>query len=213
MEIEQKIIIGLVVLSVLVGAFAYPMLPPASATHFGILGNGSKPIFEEFYFPLILAVLAALFFLIPVIDPLRANIDKFRKDYFRFCIAVLAFFFIVYAQTLLWNLGTQVSFSLTIPVLVGLLFIYMGAFFLKKTRQSWFIGIRTPWTLSSPEVWEKTHRLGATLFEIFGVMMILSVFFLPYGLFAAIAMLVVFLVALVVYSYFAYEDLKKGKSA
>jgi uncharacterized membrane protein len=29
-----------------------------------------------------------------------------------------------------------------------------------KIRPNWFVGVRTPWTLSSKLSWDKTHRLA-----------------------------------------------------
>lgn len=214
MSVEKKVILTLVLLSVVAGVLSYSALPSVVASHWSLFGNANGYMpkqFAVFFFPLLMLVLAGVFLLIPIIDPLRANIEQFKKDYYRFCIAVLVFFFIIFIQSILWNLGTQISFSLTIPILLGLLFIYIGEFF-KKTKQSWLIGIRTPWTMSSPEVWEKTHQLGAVLFEICGIVMILSVLFQPYGLLIPIAMILLSAVALVVYSYVEYDILMKGKT-
>ncbi len=62
----------------------------------------------------------------------------------------------------------RISMDLVMPVLVGLLFVYCG-FFLEKVEPNWFAGIRTPWTLSSPAVWKKTHILGGKLFKLAGI--------------------------------------------
>ncbi|HYV67226.1 MAG TPA: SdpI family protein [Myxococcales bacterium] len=48
-----------------------------------------------------------------------------------------------------------------------LLALFFAAFlvvlgnFIGRVRPNWFIGIRTPWTLSSDEVWRLTHRMAA----------------------------------------------------
>ena len=89
-----------------------------------------------------------------MIDPLRANIMAFKGYYYGFVLALIAFFFIVYLQNVLWNLGTQISFGLTLPILLGCLFFFIGIVF-EKTKRNWFFGIRTPWTVSSDEVWER----------------------------------------------------------
>ncbi|MCK7526814.1 MAG: SdpI family protein [Ignavibacteriales bacterium] len=44
---------------------------------------------------------------------------------------------------------------------MGLLFIVIGSM-LRKAKRNFFIGIRTPWTLSSDYVWDKTHQLGCS---------------------------------------------------
>jgi uncharacterized membrane protein len=35
---------------------------------------------------------------------------------------------------------------------------------LGKLRSNFFVGIRTPWTLSSEHVWDQTHRWAGRLF-------------------------------------------------
>lgn len=47
---------------------------------------------------------------------------------------------------------------------------------LPKTRPNFFLGIRTPWTLSSPTTWEKTHRLGGLLVVLAGVAGLMGAF-------------------------------------
>jgi len=79
---------------------------------------------------------------------------------------------------------------------------YMG-----KIRKNFFIGIRTPWTLASDEVWAKTHRLGGWCMVAAGLAM-------AAGAFADvvtdwIVLIVVGIVLIpVVYSYFAYRALE-----
>ena len=51
---------------------------------------------------------------------------------------------------------------------VGILLAVLGNFLGKVTR-NFFVGIRTPWTLASDEVWYKTHRLGGKLFVLAGL--------------------------------------------
>jgi uncharacterized membrane protein len=150
-----------------------------------------------------------LFFSIPKIDPLKANIEQFKKYYYQFCLVVLGFMFVIYLQSILWNLYIMISFSLTMPILLGLLFIYLGSF-LRKTKQSWFIGIRTPWTMSNEQVWKETHELGAKLFMASGVVSILSVFLQPFGMLIPVAMVLGSSMALVVYSYLAYARIEKA---
>jgi uncharacterized membrane protein len=53
-------------------------------------------------------------------------------------------------------------------VLVALVGNYLG-----KLPRNYVVGIRTPWTLSSDYVWERTHRFAAPLFVIGGVALLL----------------------------------------
>jgi uncharacterized membrane protein len=213
MENELKAAILLVLASFAVGAYAYSVLPDTVASHWGISGeaNGYMPkFFGAFLFPAILVVLLALLLVIPKIDPLRANIETFKTYYFRFVLVIMAFMFLVYLQTILWNLGTRINFNLTMPILLGGLFFYVGVL-LEKSKRNWFIGIRTPWTLSSDEVWDKTHELGAKVFKVAGVLMLFAVVLPAYAFLIIIGLILVAALGTVVYSYVAYEEvMKKG---
>ena len=56
-------------------------------------------------------------------------------------------------------LGVAVNMGLVLGVQVGLLLVVIGAI-MDQLRPNWFVGIRTPWTLSSEESWRATHRAG-----------------------------------------------------
>jgi len=207
MEIEKPAAIVLMALSFVIGFYVYPMLPASVASHWDAAGevNGYMPAFwGVFLIPILSIALFLVFLAIPRIDPLSANINK--KDYHGFILVVILFLFLVHIQTLLWNLGTEISFSLTMPLLLGGLFFYLGGF-LGKAKRNWFIGIRTPWTMSSDAVWEKTHRLGGWLFKVVGVLAILSILLPANGILVVIALMIGAAIATVVYSYLVYRDL------
>jgi uncharacterized membrane protein len=102
----------------------------------------------------------------------------------------------------------SIDISSFVFVAVGLLFMVMGNV-LGKVRKNFFLGIRTPWTLASDEVWAKTHRLGGWCFVIAGILMALMGVIMPpsampwaFGVIVAIALIPV------VYSYFAYRRIE-----
>ena len=89
---------------------------------------------------------------------------------------------------------------------MGVLFIAVG-FMLRKAKRNFFIGIRTPWTLSSDSVWDKTHQLGAILFMASGALAIIGGFFGGMTAFWMIfAPLIGSSLFLVIYSYFLYRQ-------
>jgi len=185
------------------------MLPEIMASHWDAVGgvNGYCPAFlGAFLIPILSVVLFLLFLAIPRIDPLQANIEAFKKDYYRFIFVMILFLFIVHAQSLLWNLGTQISFNLTVPLLLGGLFFYVGDL-LGKVKRNWFIGIRTPWTLSSDEVWDRTHRFGEWLFKAVGILSVLSVLLPTGAIMVVVVLIIAAAIATCVYSYFVFRDL------
>lgn len=68
--------------------------------------------------------------------------------------------------------GYPVSVPRVVMLAVGALLMVLGNY-LGKLRKNFFVGIRTPWTLSSDSVWERTHRLGGWLFFGAGLLIML----------------------------------------
>ena len=211
---STRMTLGIVLILLLLSAFAgvllWNRLPDAMASHWDINDqvNGTMPKFwGVFLEPLISLGMFLLFLLIPAIDPLKANIAKFR-DTFNLFIAFMVLF-LVYVQglTLAWNLGfTHFKMSTSLMPALGLLFILVG-YMIRKAKRNFFIGIRTPWTLSSDKVWDETHRMGSWLFMSSGLLAIIGSFF---GGMAAFWFLFVPLIGsaifLVIYSYLLYQQ-------
>ncbi len=154
--------------------------------------------------PFILLGLSLLFMAIPKIDPLKANIEKFRKYYDGFVILLSLFMLFIFLQILLWNLGIKISPNIILPIGLGFLFFYMGIL-CENAKQNWFIGIRTPWTLSNENVWDRTHKISGKLFKISGVIALIGVFFQTYAIFIVLIPVSSVAAFTVLYSYFDYQ--------
>lgn len=207
MRRSELIAVGIVVILFAVGIYMYPQLPDTIASHWNAQGqvNGYMSKFWGLFFlPLISVGLVLLFVAIPRIDPLKANIEKFRTFYDRFVALFMVFFFYFYLLTILWNMGVQYNFNQVLAPAFGGLFYYIGVM-IEHAKRNWFVGIRTPWTLSSENVWDKTHAIGAKLFKIVGVVVLLGVLFPNYTIFFVLVPVLVVAVYLIVYSYFAYQ--------
>ena len=212
MTTKTTTIIALVMiaLALLAGALLWGQLPGQMASHWNANDevNGYMPkIWGVFLMPLITLVMLVLFLVLPSIDPLKANIAKFRESFNLFIVLIIVFMLYVHGLTLAWSLGYQ-DFKMSTALLpfMGVLFIAIG-FMLRKARRNFFIGIRTPWTLSSDSVWDKTHQLGAILFMASGVLAIIGGFF---GGMTAFWLMFVPLIGsslfLMVYSYVLYRQ-------
>jgi len=200
-------ILLLLVLTIGLTAFAYPRLPDPVAAHWNAEGvaDGTLPrSWGVGLVPVLMAAFTALLLAIPRIDPLRENYEKFRNYYEGLILALILFMAVMQLQIILWNLGLQVSPNTLFPLPIGLLFIYLG-FVMEHTEQNWFVGIRTPWTLSSAGVWKKTHILGGKLFKLAGIICFGGILFPRYAVW--LILIPVFAAALctVVYSYIAYQ--------
>ena len=208
------IIVALIVLAFFAtSAYYYPLLPERIASHWNAEGkvNGFMDKTAALLFlPGIAVLLAALFFAIPRIDPLKANIQKFRGHFNNFIVLLFLFLLYLYALTIAWNLGLRFNMIQFLAPALGLLLFGVGAL-LKHARQNWFIGIRTPWTLSSRKVWERTHELGSLLFKISGIIAVFGAFFPEAALFLVLVPLIVSVIYLTVFSYFEFKKEKNKK--
>ncbi len=203
------IVLLLLVAATAAGLLLWDRLPNQMASHWDLNDqvNGYMPkVWGVFLMPLISLGLFALFLVVPAIDPLKANIAKFRETFNLFIVLIVVFMLYIHGLTLAWSLGyTDFKMSTSMLPAMGLLFIFLG-FMLRKAKRNFFIGIRTPWTLSSDTVWDKTHQLGAILFMASGVLAFLGGIF---GGMTAFWFLFVPLIGstvfLLVYSYVLYQ--------
>jgi len=90
---------------------------------------------------------------------------------------------------------------------MGLMFIAIGNY-MPQVKHNYFLGIRTPWTLASPEVWRKTHRLSGMLWAAAGLLFIAGAFLPTAGAIPVfISALVLATIPPIFYSYFTSKRL------
>lgn len=165
---------------ILVAAF-YARLPDQIPMHWGFDGEidryGGK---NELWLMAALGPLFALLFqFLPRLDPRKRNYEKFQKYYDAFGVVITAFVTVMMGIALVeaFRPGT-VSMGRVVSALVGLLFLFLGNL-MGKVKPNFFMGIRNPWTLSNPDVWNRTHRLGGGLFFLAGLAAVVSAPLLP----------------------------------
>jgi uncharacterized membrane protein len=198
----------LIAIAVLVGVFLYARLPDPMPSHWNAAGQVDgymSKFWGIFLVPLMTIVLVPLFLVIPSIDPLKANIAKFRGIYNWFIVLFTVYMLFVYALTLSSALGYKFNMTLMLLPVVGLLFIGAG-YMMGKAKRNFFIGIRTPWTLSSETVWDKTHQLGSKLFMLGGLVTILSAFLGEKGIWLMLAAMLAAALVPVIYSYILWRQ-------
>lgn len=120
-----------------------------------------------------MAAVLALFRLLPRLDPRRANYEKFGETYDLVVTAVMVVLLCMHVLALGVALGWPVPIGRLAPLIVGALLMVVGNV-LPRARPTWFFGIRTPWTLSSDRVWERTHRVGGYMMIVAGATIALS---------------------------------------
>lgn len=209
MTTRTTTIISLILIAVatLAGILLWNRLPDPMPAHWNaageIDGHMSK-FWGVFLMPIITIALLGLFLVIPRIDPLKANIASFIGIFNAFILVFVAYMLYLYALTLFAALGIPFNMTIMLLPVVGLLFIGIG-YMMGKAKRNYFIGIRTPWTLSSDTVWDETHKLGSKLFMLGGAVTIVSAFLGETGIWIMMAAMLIAAFVPIVYSYVLYQ--------
>lgn len=206
---------GLVALSVIVSLLTAPDLPAELVTNWNAAGepNGTMPRTAALWlFPALTAGLLVLFALIPRIDPLQGNITEFRAAYDWFVVIVTGYMLALHTGIVAFNLGYEFDFTALVLLGAAGLFYYSGIV-LTRAKRNWFVGIRTPWTLSSDDVWDRTHALGGKLFKLTAVLSLPGLLAGDYAIYFLVIPALLTAVVTVLYSYYLYERLEGNREA
>lgn len=171
----------LVIAAIVASVLVYSRMPERVPTHWNMSGEvdgWSSRFFGAWLMPLMMAVILVILRLVPHIDPRGANYEKFRGAYDTIVALTMAFMLGLHFMHLAFAVGVDIPVEKVIPAAVGVFFIVIGIL-LPRVHPNWFIGIRTPWTLTSDIAWEKTHKLGGTLFIASGALVIAAVLVAP----------------------------------
>jgi len=201
------LILIIIAISLAIAIYLYPTMPDQIASHWNTEGEVDgymSKFWGLFLMPIISVVIFLLFIFVPMIDPLKKNIEKFRQYYDGFMVLMVLFLFYIYFLSLLWNFDYRFNMIQAMSPAFAILFYYCGVL-VQNAKRNWFIGIRTPWTLSSDKAWQKTHALGGKLYKACGLIALLGLVVPDYAIFVVIIPVVVVAVYLIIYSYFAYK--------
>jgi uncharacterized membrane protein len=207
------VIIGLTLLFLAVSAAAAGYLPERVAIHWDAMGqaNGySSRAFSVAFLPLFAGGLSLLILFLPSIDPLKANVALFRKEYNWIAVILMLFMGYIHFLSLAWNLGWKVEMIRAMVPAFAVLCYFLG-YLLGKARRNFFIGIRTPWTLSSDTVWEKTHKTAGLWYKAAALVSLVGLFVPGFSAFLfLVGPLTLVSLGAVVYSYLLYRQEQSG---
>ncbi len=209
-RIFWPVVFLLVLLSFAVSFYFYPQLPEKIPSHWNASGEIDAYANKEvslFIIPIITLLIVLLFTVLPKIDPLKKNYAAFMPYFRGFILIFVVFMLYLHALMIASGLGFIIKMNYWLMPAISALFLYM-AVLLKKAKRNWFVGIRTPWTLSSDSVWKKTHALASKLFILYAILFLFAGFFEPLFLPAIIA-IILLVIALFAYSYFEYAKEEK----
>ena len=208
----KEALIWLILLVPFIYAFAiWNKVPQQVPTHFDIHGQPndySGKVYALLILPLINVAIYVLLFFVPRIDPRKKNYETFGSAYQNIRLIIHLFLvgvFIFITQTTMT--GTPLKLNVFFAGL--LLFFALLGYYLRTVQSNFFVGIRTPWTLSNDVVWRKTHELGGRIWFYSGIVLAIAVFFLPQTAAVIVIFSGLFLMVMipVIYSYLEYRKL------
>ncbi len=193
-------------------AWFWKQFPEQVPTHFGVDGEPddySSKVVGLIIFPAINIALYFLFLVLPKIDPRKKNYPLFEEKYKVFRQITHSFLSYMLVITIFYSLGYHFSISMMAIYGILVMFLIIGNM-MGNIRANFFLGIRTPWTLSSEEVWTKTHRFAAKLWVALTLLTMILIAFLPkseivFGIYIGIITVVP-----VAFSYLEYKKLGKN---
>jgi uncharacterized membrane protein len=201
--------LALVLVTAVVSIVFAPELPETMAAHWSASGTADGSMDRTTVLvggPALVLGIVVLFELVPRIDPLGSNVGEFQSAYDAVAVLTAGFLAYTYGLVIAWNLGSEFDIIAALAPAMAVLYIGIG-FLVERAERNWFVGVRTPWTLSSEQVWRDTHDLSATLFKLTGVLALGALVLPEYAIsFIVVPAVTVSLVA-TVYSYIRYRQL------
>lgn len=168
----------LTVVMLVIWVLFYPKLPDTLPAHWDINGNIDRFAQKSLVMCMLIGLLllsTMLYVIVPLIDPKRKSYIYSLKNYNRIQLITFIFFFILNLMILYTGFHQNISSPKMVYFFIGALFLFLGNYS-ASLKQNFFIGIRTPWTLSDENVWNKTNRKGAQLLVISGILICLGGF-------------------------------------
>ena len=199
-----------ILLPILFGVIFWNRLPVSMTSHWGADGvadGTASKTFVVFGLPLILLALNwLLLFLSLVVDKKNNQNEKM----IRICYSIIpALSLVVHTAIYSVALGKEWDFIAIIPVFLGAMFLLIGNYMPKTTRNR-TMGIKLHWTMGNDENWQKTHRLGGKIYFWSGLAVMASAI-LPVKLMIAV-MIAIIAVSVIVPTVYSYSIYKKHKA-
>jgi len=202
--IKEVILWGIILIPFVYLSLVWNELPERVPVHFNLQGEADGWVSKTGLIGVVFLTTAAmnlLLLVIPNIDPKRKL--EYMGNKYNQLRYILVIFLVALSVYLIYNATNPATFRLNILLLlIGGLFIALGNYF-QAIKPNYFIGIKTPWTLESEQVWRKTHRLGGRIWIAGGLLMIVLSFFPDSGIRQVLFLAIVAVLVLVpiIYSF------------
>ena len=210
MKFKTSMSIGFlaIIILFLVTTYLYPTLPDPMPSHWNAAGevDGYMALpWGAYLLPLCTFGTWLLFLVTVKFSPQGFRLDKFMPVVGILQLATTGFMLTVSVLVLLASKGYPLDMNTIIGPAIGVMLIITGNY-LSKLRKNFFMGIKTPWTLASDEVWDRTHRLGGKTFMVGGFLCLFQP--LVNNAWYMITVILIASLTPVVYSFIIYKKLE-----
>ena len=197
----------IILLPVLAGLLLWDQLPDRIPVHFGIDDQPdgfSSKAFAVFGIPCFMLIIQYLCIFVSQADPKKQNVSGKAFSLVLWIIPVVSI--LCLSLIYMYALGAKVEVGFVIMMFMGFMLTVIGNY-MPKFKQSYTLGIKTPWTLANEETWRATHRLGGILWTVCGILIMVAALLRQY--LPAIIILAVMVIVPLAYSYFHYRNTHK----
>lgn len=174
---------GFIAASAAIGVWAYLTLPAGATIAMHINGSGQMDralpkAIGVVLLPAISVGVTALLALLPRIIPDRKGLEASAAAYGLVMTCVAGVLLAAQGAVIAHAIDPRFDVLRWVLVAVGVMLVLIGNF-LGKVRHNHVLGIRTPWTLADPRVWDKTHRFTGRLMFLAGLILAAGAMLVP----------------------------------
>jgi uncharacterized membrane protein len=205
------LIIGL---QILISIVTYPFMPERVPSHWNIYGQVDGYLPKQLNAILVPTMSIGIYLLIWLLMRYSPHLGQQSRRVMAgvtnlIVVGILLFMLIMQLAVDAIALGVPLSIPLIDSLCVSLLFVFLGNY-MGKLRRNFWAGFRTPWTLASETVWERTHRLGGWLMVLGGLVGVVLSFIPALRLGGIIGIVAVIVLVTTIYSFVLYQRLSSG---
>jgi uncharacterized membrane protein len=204
--------VAIMAIQVIISVATYPFLPARIPSHWDAAGQitaYSPKWMNAVLFPALSIGIYILIRGLVAISPKLGNQNPRtnRAVMNLLLVGILLFMLVIQLTVTAFGLNIPIDATLVTSIAMSVLFMFLGNY-MGKLRRNFWGGIRTTWTLTSDQVWERTHRFAGWLFVCGGLLGVVISIIPAVRLYGILGIVIAVSIISVVYSYVIYQRLE-----